>query len=387
MGRSQRLLRCDRGAVFVQIGISAFVLMAFNVFVLDYGMMWIARRQAQNAADAGALAGAVARGYDEVDSYGTVTQNAASLTASANLIWQQPGNTLVSSLCPAGMTGRCVRVDVDRNVETLFGPLLGVTTQAVRATATAIVGSGNATPCLKPLAVADNWVESGSTNPNEFNRYNELDGTLLVTPPPDSYTPPGTTISGNFGERIVLSLGAPFNSPITRGFVVPLDLPGGTFQENMLDCNGQFLQQLTLNKTLPVDMSLPTGDMTTSLQNDVFDLDASATWVLPRIGNSCAPGCATVSPRLLPIVLYNPAKFQLGRATGIWTQPDVGCPTNSPCVTISNIVGFFVHCVPSRPCDAPPEHGHFVPYPGVMVPGEPTVPDDASWLVTTHLVR
>ena len=42
-----------------------FVLMAFNVFVLDYGMLWVARGQAQNAADAGALAGAVARGFDD----------------------------------------------------------------------------------------------------------------------------------------------------------------------------------------------------------------------------------------------------------------------------------------------------------------------------------
>jgi hypothetical protein len=53
--------------VFVQVGLAAFVLMAFNVFVLDYGMMWIARGQAQNAADAGALAGALARGYDDFE--------------------------------------------------------------------------------------------------------------------------------------------------------------------------------------------------------------------------------------------------------------------------------------------------------------------------------
>ena len=67
MTRRERTLRSEQGAVFVQVGISLFVLMAFNVFVLDYGMMWIGRRQAQNAADAGALAGAVARGYDDFD--------------------------------------------------------------------------------------------------------------------------------------------------------------------------------------------------------------------------------------------------------------------------------------------------------------------------------
>ncbi len=67
MRTRERTLRSEQGAVFVQVGISLFVLMSFNVFVLDYGMMWIGRRQAQNAADAGALAGAVARGYDDFD--------------------------------------------------------------------------------------------------------------------------------------------------------------------------------------------------------------------------------------------------------------------------------------------------------------------------------
>ena len=62
MRAGERTLRSEQGAVFVQVGISILVLMAFNVFVLDYGVMWVSRRQAQNAADAGALAGAVARG-------------------------------------------------------------------------------------------------------------------------------------------------------------------------------------------------------------------------------------------------------------------------------------------------------------------------------------
>ena len=32
-----------------------------------------------------------------------------------------------------------------------------------------------------------------------------------------------------------------------------------------------------------------------------------------------------------------------------WTRPDVGCPTNSPCITVTNIVGFFVHGPFGRP--------------------------------------
>jgi hypothetical protein len=36
----------------------------FGAFVLDYGMFWVARGQVQNAADAGALAGAAAIAFD-----------------------------------------------------------------------------------------------------------------------------------------------------------------------------------------------------------------------------------------------------------------------------------------------------------------------------------
>ena len=147
MRAGERTLRSEQGAVFVQVGISIFVLMAFNVFVLDYGVMWVSRRQAQNAADAGALAGAVARGYDDFadpPASDGLAASSATQTAAANLMWNEAGIPEVSFNCPPGVTGRCTRVDVHRNVEhgnpidTLFGPILGITSQGVRATATAI---------------------------------------------------------------------------------------------------------------------------------------------------------------------------------------------------------------------------------------------------------
>src|SRR5437762_9212926 len=57
--------RGERGAILIQVAISIMALTAFTAFVVDYGVQWVARGQAQNAADAGALAGAVALAYDE----------------------------------------------------------------------------------------------------------------------------------------------------------------------------------------------------------------------------------------------------------------------------------------------------------------------------------
>ena len=43
----------------------------------------------------------------------------------------------------------------------IFGPVLGITTHGVRATATAVVSVANSTNCMRPFSVADRWIHSG----------------------------------------------------------------------------------------------------------------------------------------------------------------------------------------------------------------------------------
>ena len=396
MRAGARTLRSEQGAVFVQVGISIFVLMAFNVFVLDYGVMWVSRRQAQNAADAAALAGAVARGYDNYDDPDSVAEESATQVAAVNLIWNEAGVPVVSHSCPGGGPG-CTRVDVYRDadhgnpIDMLFGPILGISSQGVRATATAIVGTGNATDCLRPIAFADQWIHEQNP-PGEFNSFDESTG-LPLAGDRDTYTAPSstqagqTTISADLGERIIWELDrqtitAPF-APITRGLVVALTLPGaGTFEEKIETCGGNLVE---LGQTLPVEGNPPAGQNQQAFSDLINVADPGATWNAGqiRVDNSCAPGCASISPRLIPVALFDPYKFQLGRATNNWTQAEVGCPTASPCITVTNIVGFFVHgpLAPYGP------HGHFLKYPGMTSTTAPTYVDDASWMVTTHLIR
>lgn len=379
-------LGSERGAIFVQVGIALFVLVAFNVFVLDYGVVWTARRQAQNAADAGALAGATARGYDDFDDppySGSIVPQIASNVAAANLIWNQPGTAVVTFDCPAGVTGRCVRVDVYRNGEngstalpTFFGPLLGVNSQGVRATATGLSSNGNATNCLRPMAFADDWVNNRAPA-GEFDRYSEggANPGQLLTPTHDDYAAPGTTLSPDFGQRINFEFDRNVQlDPITHGFLVPLDL-GGDYATNITACNGQLAK---IGQVIPV--ATPPAGVTLTAVNDVIAQDPLATWdaVANRVANSCAPGCGAVSPRLIPVVLFDPAEYQLRRATNDWSA----CPGGARCVTASNIVGIFIHIGA-----APNPHGHMVRYPGLTAAGAPTYDDNASWLTTTTLIR
>ena len=46
------------GAIIIHVAFALMALLAFTSFVIDYGVMWVSRAQAQNVADAGALAGA-----------------------------------------------------------------------------------------------------------------------------------------------------------------------------------------------------------------------------------------------------------------------------------------------------------------------------------------
>src|SRR5262245_44667348 len=161
----------EQGAILIQVAICLLALIAFTAFVVDYGVMWTGRSQAQTAADAGALAGAVALAFDSPTDF-AAAKTKARATAVQNKVWgEQPDVQLTDVTfppCPPGAPGlpdTCVRVDAFRNqsrgnaLPIFFGQLVGVSSQGVRATATAQVIAANAVECMKPWAVADKWQE------------------------------------------------------------------------------------------------------------------------------------------------------------------------------------------------------------------------------------
>ena len=108
----------DRGAILLQVAIAIIVLIGFGAFVVDYGVMLVGRRQAQNAADAGALAGAIAMAFDAggwTDRTPTgPARSAAHLLALSHGIWWQPPNVNIETDVyftdtPAPMTSIVVR--------------------------------------------------------------------------------------------------------------------------------------------------------------------------------------------------------------------------------------------------------------------------------------
>ena len=123
--------KSERGAIIIHVAFALLALLAFCAFVVDMGVMWVSRSQAQNAADAGALAGAVALMKDGTSP--TVAGNSAIQWTNANTIFAATNSTAnvritfsgpagtcgtncdVATIPPCGSDPGCVRADVFRN--------------------------------------------------------------------------------------------------------------------------------------------------------------------------------------------------------------------------------------------------------------------------------
>lgn len=271
MTRPTHRFGSDEGAVLVHVAVLLIGLLAFSVFVVDYGMLWASRRQAQNAADAGALAGAGTLAFDDPTlGSGGNAYSAAEQIVRNHRVWGEMagyrilvGNTndTPDDPCPMweaeGVT--CVRVDVHRDgtlgstqVPMFFGHFLGLTQQRMRATATARVSGANSVRCILPLALADRWADNydAEVNTTVFPQ----DGSTGIAgwshndfferPQGDVYRAPyqtnttGWSTTRDFGRQLVL------HEPVGKysaGWAGGVDLNGGTganiFRQNLWDCN------------------------------------------------------------------------------------------------------------------------------------------------------
>jgi hypothetical protein len=266
-----------------------------------------------------------------------------------------------------------------------FSRLFGAGPTNLRASASAKVMLGNATPCPRPIAIPDRWFEYGggrSTSTSVFQRYQPgAPGVLL--PNPDSYTPPnaggpgsGYLVNEAVGRRIVIDRGH-IDAPEVRGdhfYSLDLPRPGGTvpgsdeqYVDNMSSCSG-----------IPVsigDTVYTMGAHQTQTQAAVatlIALDPGAVWD----GTQIVGSTYGVSPRILQMILYDPDLFS--QAT---VPPPVPELYRAPMV-VRNLVGFFVEGM-----DGGTITGVVVALPGTYNPDVPALTQDASFIRSVALVR
>jgi Flp pilus assembly protein TadG len=412
MTRRFRAAGDDRGAVLIHVAIGVLVLAAFTTFVADYGLLWVSRRQAQNSADAGALAGATAFAYDEPGNYFDtgMPKLSARQAALTNAVWGvSPAVNITTDItfpvvpqvdCDPDNDGlsNCVRVEVFRNatrlnpLPMLFGHLLGMTSQNIRASAVALVYAANQAECLKPWAVADKWAEPDGTwdptdtfDPATGDNY-RYQGELGPHDPGTGFRAP-PSVPNDYATELRLKLGSPGDT-INPGWFQALDLspaPDSTCTSAGADCYEAAIVGCAggtwkIGDMVPKEngnMVGPTGHGT----QDLINLDLQADWdpTHKRIINSCVGPpytCATpgytISPRVVAIPVFD---LELYLATG--------GPGNGT-VKIVNILGFFVDRV---------EHpqntvvGYLINKKELYNPGGGGVAGQASFLRQIMLIR
>src|SRR5262245_1459048 len=237
----------DRGAVLIHVALGVLALTAFLTIVADFGLMWTSRRQAQNSADPGAIAGGMALAYDNPSDFsnsGPAKQNAYSATQT-NLVWGQAPHVDITTnitfpLVPATWcdpdgdgVSQCVRAEVFRDqanlnpLPALFAFIVGRSQQNTRASAIAVAAGAHLSNCLMPWGVADKWAESdGSWDPTD-----------TFDPPGDTYRYPGEqgpsdpgtgykappATPNDYGTELTLKVGQPGDA-INPGWFQALDL-------------------------------------------------------------------------------------------------------------------------------------------------------------------
>jgi hypothetical protein len=338
-----------------------------------------------------------------------LARESALTMAAQNLIWAAvpdvtPADVTFPDPCPPGpypAGGNCIRVDVFRNqrpggnpLPTLFGQLVGVTNQGVRATATARVLFGGSTNCLLPFAIPDKWEENYPT-PMEWSDGVTFDADV---PNPDVYRAPvgedlGTGFTresldgetgGDFGKQMTLRFDNPqlARESAAAGWYRPVRLEDGDqgfqdFRNRILGCSNAVVGSGTSLTTENGHMS--TNQILDAI-NEVVDRDPGAFWdpnknegrggISGGCMNTSPPTCA-ISPRLRPIPVYDPADWTLRNGEGAGQFP----------LQITKVIGFFIE----RPTSAE-IMGRVMVYPSDVYQAG-AGPEGANFIITVTLVR
>jgi len=329
--------------IFVGMGFMAFL--AATTLAIDVGMFMTARSQAQNSADAGALAGAVALLFDDYanrSASGPAVRSAVEAAESNEVVGAQVSvraSDVTFPLGPGGLNNR-VRVNVFRTAErgnavpTLMGRYFGVSRANVTATATAEASPANAMTCVKPFVIPDRWIEKQdpggwdsetSTFDMEDNHGNPLANPDIYIPSTDPrYT--GYNQERDRGTRLMIRAGTGNN--IMPSFYFSYAIGGNTggsaYEWNIANCNTTMMGWGDLLLMEPGNMVGPT----VAGMDDLMARDPNAYWddSENRPVSDLHP-----SPRVVVIPVYDPVYYDTGKLNGRTAD-----------LKVANYIGFFI---------------------------------------------
>jgi Flp pilus assembly protein TadG len=362
-----RRLRHDESGMsyaFVGMGLAAFL--SASMLAIDVGMLMTARNQAQNAADAGALAGATALYYDDFEdrtSDGPAVTSAIA-TAKANTVMSRldgrsDGGGIVD-VTPAdveflddelGQPTR-VKVTVYRNaargnpISTLIAGIISrivpdapdMETAGVAATATAEAAPANAVNCPLPFTIPDRWRETNNPpwDPIEDD-YDAVDNHGDPVAHPDVYIGPEDPVNytGYNAERdigMLVVLKADNGSKLAPSMYQVWDTVGGDrgsddVRDAIINCRST--DMMGFGQTFVHKPGMQTGPVAEGIA-DLIAQDPDAYWDEgeKKVVSTHPSGR---SPRVRPIPLFDPYYYDTGVSGG-----------RNASLLFVNYLGFFI---------------------------------------------
>lgn len=376
MNRLRTLRHDERGISILYITAGFLAFFAATTLAIDVGMMTTARSQAQNAADAGALAGAIALALDDWEDRspgGPAVQAAINAARENTVLGGQvavDATDVTFSPAPNGEANR-VAVTVHRAsargnpLSTFIMSVFGVSTVDLAASATAHAAPANAMTCVRPFTIPDKWRENNIPPNGTFDRYDNK-GDLVENP--DEYVPNETSYKpevsindgGDKGRRVTLRAGTGNN--IAPSFYYSWSMPGGGgdiggdyYRENIMYCNQSMIDTGYAMTQEPGDKM---GETVQGI-DALIAQDLTAYWddddekVVSPLGRS---------PRVFPIPLFDPDAFQLGKQNG-----------RNATLVVAGWIGFFVEGRTGNNV-----YGRILPLLGVIDPNAGPAPEGGA---------
>lgn len=325
MTRLQSRLRDERGMTLVMVATGLVAFLSATMLAVDVGMLMVARTEAQSSADAGALAGAVALGFDDFDdrsATGPAVRNAiAASTAADNNVMNAQVSVLPEDV--SFPTNTQVRVRVQRSgvrgnpLSTFIAPMFGVPTVNLGAEATAEVSPANAMTCVKPFTVPDKWIEKQTPPWDPSDTFDAFDKKGKPLANPDIYVPLGqpgyTGYNAEADKGTLIELKAGTGDEIAPSFYFPYAIGGDSgaaeYRWNIGNCNTTMMGFGDLLVAEPGNMVGPTRQG----MDDLIARDPSAYW---DTYNDKPVSTMHPSPRVVAIPLFDPVFYDAGKRSG-----------------------------------------------------------------------
>ena len=334
MNRLRRLARDESGMSYVFIGLGMMAFLSGSMLAIDVGMLMTARSQAQNSADAGALAGAVAlfrESFTDFSPSGPAVTSAIRASEMNQVMSKNVSVTPGDVTFLPGMNGQINRVQVNvfrtsargNPVNTYIAKFFGMQNADIWATATAEATPANAMTCVKPFTIPDKWSEKQTPPWDGDDTYDAFDNKGNPIANPDIYVPAGSSGYTGYNQEAnrgqLLTIRAATGSNITVSFYFSLalgntdgNLTGGElYRWNIANCNTSIMHFGDKLVQEPGAMGGPTiqgAEELIARDPGTYWDDYSKTVKGSKYGNN--------SPRVFPIPLYDPIIYDSGKRNG-----------------------------------------------------------------------